>query len=122
MVVPMDAHRQLPVWQDARKLVALVYRVTRALPRDEYTVVVPQLRRAAWSVTNNIAEGNAKLGRAERRRFLDIAIGSLAEVDSMIGILPDNHAVDAGLVEQFNLLRSRINRGLFAMLRSRPPR
>jgi len=40
-------------------------------------------------VLNNLSEGNAKLGRAERRRFLDIAIGSLAEVDGMLGVLPD---------------------------------
>jgi len=118
----MDAHRRLPVWQDARTLVGLVYRVTRVLPREESFVVIPQLRRAAWSVANNIAEGNAKLGRAERRRFLDIAIGSLAEVDSILGILPDNQPVDDALIQEFGALRLRINHGLFAMLNSRPRR
>ena len=108
MLVTMDAHRKLPVWQDARKLVGLAYRVTRTLPRDESTCVIPQLRRAAWSVANNIAEGNAKLGRAERRRFLDIAIGSLAEVDSIMGILPENYSLDEAKVKKLRrLLKTR---------------
>jgi len=85
-------------------------------------VVTPQLRRAAWSVLNNLSEGNAKLGRAERRRFLDIAIGSLAEVDGIFGVLPDIYPVEAGAVEAFEGLRMKINHGLFHMLRSRPPR
>jgi four helix bundle protein len=118
----MDGHRRLPVWQDARALVGLAYRLTRTLPADERTVVIPQLRRAAWSVLNNLAEGNAKLGRAERRRFLDIAIASLAEVDGIIGVLPDVYPIDDRFAEEFGNLRMRINHGLFAMLRSRPTR
>ena len=71
---------------------------------------------------NNLTEGNAKLGRAERRRFLDIAIGSLAETDGIIGVLPDVYSIDRTIIEEFGKLRMRINHGLFAMLRSRPSR
>lgn len=101
---------------------ALLYRITKALPAEERFVAVPQIRRAAWSIANNIAEGNAKLGRAERRRFLDSAIGSLAEVDSMLAILSDLYPIDAVYCEEFSVLRRRMNRGLFIMLRSRPAR
>ena len=61
--VGMGGHRKLRVWQDARLLVLEIYAVTRTLPRDERFVTVPQLRRAAWSVTNNI-EGGDGAGRA----------------------------------------------------------
>jgi four helix bundle protein len=71
-------------------------------------------------VLNNLSEGNAKLGRAERRRFLDIAIGSLAEVDGMLGVLPDIYAIEPAAIQDFESLRVRINHGLFHMLRSRP--
>ena len=118
----MNRHRQLPVWQDARALVVLAYRITRALPSEERMIVTPQLRRAAWSVLNNLTEGNAKLGRAERRRFLDIAIGSLAETDSMLGVIPDLYPVDPAILHEFEALRMKINHALFHMLRSRPPR
>jgi len=82
----MDRHRELPVWQLSRKLVGAIYQLTRQLPQEERYVLIPQLRRAAWSVSNNVAEGNAKLGRRELRRYLDTAIGSLAEIDSMMSI------------------------------------
>ena len=78
----------------------------------------PQLRRAAWSVTNNIAEGNAKLGRAERRRFLDCALGSLAEVDTMVTILPDVHILDDGPFRRIDDIRRELTAGIFGMLRS----
>ena len=80
----MDGHRELWTRQQAQQLLKEVYRLTRALPVEERYVASSQIRRAAWSVSNNIAEGNAKRGRPEMRRFLDIAIGSLAEVDSMV--------------------------------------
>jgi hypothetical protein len=57
---PMDGHAKLRVWQDARQLVVEVCACTRDLPADERYVTGPQLRRAVWSVSNNIAEGNAR--------------------------------------------------------------
>jgi hypothetical protein len=54
------------------------------------------------------------------RRFLGIAIGNLAEVDSMVATLPDVYSVDADLVDRIEQLRRGIDGGLFAMLRKRP--
>jgi four helix bundle protein len=96
MLFTMDTHRHLRVWRDARRLVSATYRLTKLLPADERYVVVPQLRRAAWSVQDNIAEGNAKLGRREMRRFFDASIGSLAEIDSMVITLPDLYSLTNG--------------------------
>jgi len=59
----MDGHTKLPLWQAARRLVGEIYALTRELPAEERFVAVAQLRRAAWSVSNNIAEGNARRGR-----------------------------------------------------------
>jgi four helix bundle protein len=115
-VKSVDGHRHLVVWQRARDLVLLVYKVTDALPRAEEYVVKSQLRRAAWSVQNNIAEGNAKLGGRERRRLFDIAIGSLAEVDSMVATVFDLYRLDDSLLQQFENLRREINGRLFSVL------
>lgn len=117
----MNRHRDLPVWSDAGDLIRVVYAITRELPAEERFGVSAQLRRAAWSVQNNIAEGNARLGRRELRHFIDISIGSLAEVDSICGTLPDIHEVDPARLAQVEALRARINRGLFGLLR-RPGR
>lgn len=59
----MNLHRRLEVWNMAGELIRLVYQLTKSLPKDERFVATPQLRRAAWSIQNNIAEGNARLGR-----------------------------------------------------------
>ncbi len=113
----MNTHRQLRVWQSARKLVNYVYKLTRALPPEEKYVAASQMRRAAWSVHNNIAEGNAKFGYNERRRFFDVALGSLAEVDAMAVTLTDLYDVEEQLIEDIDGLRADISGGLFAMLR-----
>ena len=105
----MDMHRQLRVWQLARSLVNFIYKLTRSLPSEEKYVVIPQLRRAAWSVLNNIAEGHAKLGRKERRRFFDVALGSLAEIDAMVATLPDIYQVEECLIESIGNARVGIN-------------
>lgn len=95
----------------------LAYRLTETLPPSERFVAIPQLRRAAWSVHNNIAEGNAKLGQAERRRFFDIAIGSLAELDAMVTTLGDLYRLEPSVVAEIADLRHSINGRLFGMLR-----
>jgi four helix bundle protein len=112
----MDRHRELRVWQLSRQLLGAVYRLTRQLPPEERFVLVPQLRRAAWSVSNNIAEGNAKLGRRELRRYLDSAIGSLAEINSMVTVLPDVHPVDRGLCDEVDRLRRETAQAAYGLL------
>jgi four helix bundle protein len=114
----MNTHRQLATWRAASDLVVVAYRITAALPTDEKYVAAPQLRRAAWSVPNNIAEGNAKKGRGERRRFYDTALGSLAEVDSIVGTLTRIYQLNPDLVRDIERLRRIITAGLFAMLRN----
>lgn len=115
----MDAHKHLVVWQLAGELVEAVYEFTRALPADERYVTVPQLRRASWSVANNIAEGHAKLGKRERRRFFDIALGSLAEIHTMGTRLGRLYPVDQTVVDRMEKLRTKITAGLFKMLRNK---
>ena len=114
----MDMHRQLRVWQLARALVNFIYQLTRSLPSEEKYVVIPQLRRAAWSVLNNIAEGHAKLGSKERRRFFDVALGSLAEIDAMVVTLPDIYQVEECLIESIGNARIGITHGLFAIMKT----
>jgi four helix bundle protein len=100
-----------------RQLVKQVYLLTKQLPQEERFVAVPQVRRAAWSIPANIAEGNAKLGNGERRRYFDCALGSLGELDTWVVGLGDLYDLDAGLVSEINQLRQRITAGIFAILK-----
>jgi four helix bundle protein len=113
----MNSHRRLWVWQVAGDLVVATYALTKALPDSERYILVPQLKRAAWSVQNNIAEGNARLGKAERRHFFDMSLSSLGEVDSMAQTLPRVHRVGSEHLDSIESCRRQITSGLFAMIR-----
>ncbi|MDB4728023.1 four helix bundle protein [Saprospiraceae bacterium] len=80
---------ELTCWKASRELVKLVYKLssTGNLARDFDTK--SQLRRAALSMMNNIAEGFARFSKKEFIRFLDISQSSGAEVKSMIYVLED---------------------------------
>ncbi|MBI4421411.1 MAG: four helix bundle protein [Gemmatimonadetes bacterium] len=73
-------HERLEAWQLCHKLVLEVYLATRTFPKDERFGLTSQARRAAFSAAANIVEGASKRGSAEFRRYLDISIGSLAEL------------------------------------------
>ena len=74
-----DRWKKLEVWQVADGFARGVYRTTGGFPREELYGMTSQLRRAALSVPTNIVEGYSRRGDRELARFLDIALGSLAE-------------------------------------------
>ena len=69
----------LIVWQKAHAFVLAVYRLSASFPKSEIYGLTSQLRRAAISITANIAEGFKKRSSAEKARFMNIAQGSLEE-------------------------------------------
>jgi four helix bundle protein len=79
-------HENLRVWQDAMTLVETVYAFSSTFPDTERFGLTAQLRRAAVSIPSNIAEGAARRSRQEYVRFLSIARGSLAELDTQCQI------------------------------------
>ena len=83
--LPVRSYRDLRVWQQSKELVLAVYETTQAFPKDERFGIISQMRRASVSVPSNIAEGNARSTK-EYIRFIDIALGSLAELETQIEI------------------------------------
>ena len=75
-------YRELTVWQRAMELVEHVYRLSSDFPREERYGLAAQVRRAAVSVPSCIAEGNARASVPDYLRFLSMASGSLAELDT----------------------------------------
>ena len=74
----------LIVWQKANQFVLAVYRATQDFPDTERFGLLTQFRRAAVSITANIAEGYKKLSRADKLRFFNISQGGLEECRNYI--------------------------------------
>ena len=77
----MGNYRELRAWQVAHEMALEVYRLTARWPSQERFGLTAQLRRAAFSAPANIVEGSVRRGTREFRRFLDIALGSIREVE-----------------------------------------
>ena len=73
-------YERLLAWRHCHRLTLFVYDVTKGFPKSELYGITSQMRRAAASAAANIAEGCAKRGRPEFRRFLDTTLGSLSEL------------------------------------------
>jgi four helix bundle protein len=82
----VKSYRDLRVWQASIALSHDIYAVTARFPNCETFGLSQQLRRAAVSVASNVAEGHARGGTREFLRFLAIARGSLAEIDTQLTI------------------------------------
>ena len=80
-------HKKMKAWQYAIELVYQVQLLSHSLPAQERNVLVGQLKRAALSVSNNIAEGAARSSAYERKRFYEIARSSCVEVDNCFEII-----------------------------------
>ena len=73
---------EMPVWQKAHKVVLLVYKLTSAFPESEKYALTGQMRRAAVSITSNIAEAFGRRTGKDKARFYTHARGSCYEVQS----------------------------------------
>jgi four helix bundle protein len=82
-------HERLKSWSACHAVALAVYRVTQRWPSHEAYGLTSQARKAAYSASANIAEGAAKRGNAEFRRFLNISLGSLAELSYILLLARD---------------------------------
>jgi len=114
------SHHRLEAWQQALELVKTVYSITSQFPKTEIYGLTSQMRRAAVSIPSNIAEGAARETTPEFLRFLYIARGSLAELETQILIAKDlGYIKDAGpLHEGLDRVSAPLS-GLIRSLRDR---
>lgn len=82
-------HQKLEVFVTSRQFVIECYRLTKILPSDEKFGMISQIRRAALSVHLNIAEGASRKSETERKRYYEIARGSIIEIDAALDIAND---------------------------------
>jgi len=92
------AFHKLVVWQKSMELVKDIYVLTRQLPKDELFGLMSQMRRASVSIPSNIAEGVLRNSKKELHRFLMIALGSSAELETQLILVTDIHSLPTDVI------------------------
>jgi four helix bundle protein len=85
----MQDFKNLNVWQKAYELSLLIYRITSSFPASEQFGLTSQIRRSTVSIAANIAEGRGRGSDPDFRRFIQIAIGSICELECHIMLARD---------------------------------
>jgi four helix bundle protein len=103
----MRNHTKLRAFELADDLTVMIYKITISFPKEEIYGLTSQMRRAAVSVTSNIVEGCARESQLEYRRFLEIAFGSLRELNYQF-----NLAIKLGFINGLDSMTSNCKSNL----------
>jgi four helix bundle protein len=101
--VKIKTFTDLKAWQESHKLLLLIYRETKKFPKEEMFCLTSQMRRAALSVTSNIAEGFGRQGIKEKIQFYYVAQGSLTELKNQILAAKDIGYIDKEILNELAL-------------------
>ena len=113
----IKSYRDLIVWQKAMEFVTAVYEITKDFPKEEQYGLTAQIRRSAVSVPSNIAEGYGRNSTQDYIRFLQIACGSLYELQTQLEISANLKYMDRENSESIFTLLNEIERMLNSMIR-----
>ncbi len=114
----MRDYHKLRAFELADQLALAIYKCTKSFPKEEMFGLTSQIRRAAVSVPSNIVEGCAKSSQADYVRFLEIAYGSVCEVEYQLSLAERLGYLDSQSSADTKSLASETGRVLNGLLRS----
>jgi len=123
--ITIGDYKDLVAWQKVRSLVRSIYEATRSFPAEERFGLTQQLRRAAVSVPSNIAEGYGRGSLRDYIRFLQMARGSLYEIETQLYLAQDMGYLEPGVAVSITDRCAecvRILQGLISALNAKTPR
>ncbi len=98
----MKDFRELQVWHKAHKLALEIYKASAKFPKEETYGLSSQIRRAAASISTNIAEGCGRGSKKELKQFLKISMGSASEVEYQILLSHELGYIDSKAYDNLN--------------------
>jgi four helix bundle protein len=111
----MRNYKDLLVWEKAHKLTLAVYKITQAFPKEERFGLTSQVRRASASIAANLAEGCGRRSDGEMARYVQIAMGSGAELSYHFLLAKDLGFIESAKYEALNADVSEIMRMLSSL-------
>ena len=112
----INTYRDLIVWQKSMTFVTEVYLITKSFPSTENFGLISQIRRSAISIPSNIAEGYGRKSTGDYIRFLQIAVGSLFELQTQIEIAFNLPYIDKIIFDKSLIKTSELDRMLFSLI------
>lgn len=107
----------LNTWKEGHKFVLNIYRITKKFPKDELFGITGQLRRAAVSITSNIAEGFSRNSYKEKVQFYSTALGSLTEAQNQLFIAKDISYITKEDFDSINYQVITVNKLLHGLIK-----
>ncbi len=114
----MRDYHKLRAFELADQLALAIYKCTKSFPKEEMFGLTSQIRRAAVSVPSNIVEGCAKSSQADYMRFLEIAYGSVCEVEYQLSLAKRLGFLESQSAKETTSLANETGRVLNGLLRS----
>ncbi len=118
----MRNFRTLKIWHTGMQIVKQVYLLVTVFPKEEQYGLRSQISRAAVSIPSNIAEGCSRSSEIEYKRFLEIALGSLFELDTQLEIVQELNIVKKEDLESLQKLiveEGKMLNGLISKLKAK---
>ncbi len=97
--------KDLNAWKEGHSLVIQIYKISQKFPKEEQFGLTNQIRRAAVSITSNIAEGFSRRSYKEKSQFYSMALGSLTELENQLTIAKDINYITG---KEFSDLENKI--------------
>lgn len=112
----VQTYKDLIVWQKSIDLVQLIYELTSLFPKQEQFGIISQLRRAAVSISSNIAEGFGRRSHKEYLQFYAVAYGSSLEIETQLIIAKKLRFVEEKKFEECEKVLNEVIRMLYVMV------
>jgi len=109
------SYRDLKVWQEGMRLIDLAQKLCKYMPTEERYELASQVRRASVSIPANIAEGRARGTTREFLRFVCIASGSLAELETLGFVARQRQYINDEFLDEFLIQTEPLTRQLNAL-------
>lgn len=113
----MRNYRDIQVWQRSHQITLDIYNLTSGFPSSELYALTSQMKRSAYSIPMNIAEGCGKSSEADFVRFLEIASGSASELDYQLILARDLKYMDQNEYEKIKNELTEIRKMLTAFIK-----
>jgi four helix bundle protein len=111
----------LVAWQEAHKLVLMIYKITKHFPKEEIFGLTSQIRRSSISISSNISEGFSRSSHKEKLQFYSISLGSITELQDQLLISKDVgyiNNIEFNTIADQSVVTSKLVNGLMKKVKS----